>query len=52
MQIGTLGIHLWSALYGDSDSDYVPPPPIPDKAMKDDNGNYILYNGNYMIYDL
>ena len=52
MTTGTLGIQLWAALYGDASSDYVPPPPPPDNAVVDDSGNYILYNGNYIIYDL
>ena len=55
MRTGTLGFQLWSSLFGDSSSEYVPPPPpdpVPDNALIDDSGNYILYNGNYIVYDL
>jgi len=55
MRTGTLGVLLWSALFGDASSDYVPPPPpdpVPDNAMVDDSSNYILYNGDHMVYDL
>ena len=54
MAVGSLGVNLYADLYGsDKSSEYVPPPdPVPNNALVDDSGNYILYNGDYIIYDL
>ena len=45
----SLGVNLYAELYG---SDIATEEALPPQnAMIDDSGNYILYNGAYMIYE-